>query len=335
MTISMPRRRALGLLAMAPVACCARAEPDIPRPPAPEQPIAQRGNGGAGAGTLLSGALKSGAVDAGTDTAFRIRKGDPVRGVRLHDLVTAASPEWLLDCSPQGSLEDAMIERVAARCGRGCIRIRGTSARVLVRDVQAGGSVIRDRRRLPGGMVLSGDASDITIERVSMSGFRSQWADDRYWNGDGFATERGNRRIVIRDCSAIDNTDGGFDMKAADSQFAGINLAQGNARNFRFWSSWEAATLVSLEPVRRGGRGGRAHFGIYGKQAEPRTLRIERLVARAAGDNRAPLFKVEATGPVTVIVGSHDLALPPGTPLLDKVDDAAVEFVWHSGEPRL
>jgi hypothetical protein len=274
---------------------------------------------------------------AGSRPAFRARAPEQVRDFRLHDVATRSQPEWLIECDSKAAISDAVIERIQANCTRGCIRVRGNSARVQIRDVEAQGSLIRDPERLPGGIVLDGNATDVTIERAVMRGFQTDWGEDRYWNGDGFASERGNRRIVIRDCSAIDNSDGGFDMKAKESRFEGINLAQGNARNFRFWESWDAATLVSLDPVLRGGRGSRAHIGIYGggKQSERRTIHIGKLVARASGSNSAALFHVEAGGPLTVVIDAHDIAVPEGTALVAGEAVSALELVWRTGAPRL
>lgn len=331
------RRTALAMLAAAPAVRCFAQPADLPRPPAPTPPRLDGAVPQSSQSLLKSGVEWGEQLYEGTKPAFRARAPEQVQNVRLHDVATRAAPEWLVECDSKASITDAVIERIDAQCTRGCIRVRGDSARVQIRDIQAQGSVIREQKRLPGGIVIAGNASDVTIERAVMRGFQTDWGDSRYWNGDGFASERGNRRIVIRDCAAIDNSDGGFDMKAKNSRFEGVNLAQGNARNFRFWESWDAATLVSLEPVLRGGRGGRAHIGIYGggEQSAPRTIRIGKLVARASGSNRAALFHMEAGGPFTVVIDSHDIALPQGTALVDGEAADALELVWRSGPPQL
>src|SRR3546814_9737605 len=70
---------------------------------------------------------------------------------------------------------------------------------------------------LPVGIGFADTAHDFRVERCSMRGFRWDRGEGKYWNGDGFSTERGNARIMFRQCAAWDNSDGGFDLKSTES----------------------------------------------------------------------------------------------------------------------
>lgn len=290
--------------------------------------------------SLRSGMSWGGARHIGPKPRFRVANGAQCRGATLHDVIASGGPEWVVDCDSDASLIDSRIARISGQCGRGCIRLRGDSSGVVISDVSAQGSLVTDTKRLPVGIAFDGTAHDIRLERIIMRGFQTDWGADRYWNGDGFSSERGNAGLEIRDCAAIDNSDGGFDMKAHSSRFSGVNVAQGNLRNFRLWESFQAETLVSLEPVRRGGTGGPLHVGIFAtsKRDTPITIRIARLIAHAGGAPRAPLFYYDDRGagvPATVIVDAHEISLASGTPIVAGPSAARLSVRWMSQPPRL
>ncbi|THF72901.1 cadherin-like beta sandwich domain-containing protein [Cohnella fermenti] len=60
-----------------------------------------------------------------------------------------------------------------------------------------------------------------------------------YWNGDSFVSEWNSDNITYNRCKAFDNTDGGWDVKAAHT-YLNDCIAVGNKRGFRIWSTGEA-----------------------------------------------------------------------------------------------
>jgi hypothetical protein len=68
-----------------------------------------------------------------------------------------------------------------------------------------------------------------------------------YWNGDGFVAEWMAKNLKYIRCTALNNTDGGWDDKSPNpvlEDCVGIN----NKRNFRFWSDYKLgdhATMIN------------------------------------------------------------------------------------------
>jgi len=97
---------------------------------------------------------------------------------------------------------------------------------------------------------------------------RNAWheapAGKNYWNGDGFVAERGVSNLTFIDCMAFDCTDGGWDLKATNLIFKGC-VAFRNKRNFRLWSEAKFENCIAGYPLKRGGSGDNANFGVYGQ----------------------------------------------------------------------
>jgi hypothetical protein len=88
-----------------------------------------------------------------------------------------------------------------------------------------------------------------------------------YWNGDGFASERGNYDIRFEDTLATGNTDGGYDLKSSRTTLVRAR-AEDNKRNFRLWGTDVTATdCVGLDPNKRGGSSSQTQVWV-GKDAE-------------------------------------------------------------------
>jgi hypothetical protein len=113
-----------------------------------------------------------------------------------------------------------------------------------------------------GFQVIGGDGgvidSDITFTDCTASGNYHDGGKEKYWNADGFCTERAVRNVTYVRCAAFDNTDGGWDVKNAGLKLIDC-IAVGNKRNFRVWLN-EGATAVlenclSAYSVDRGDRG--------------------------------------------------------------------------------
>lgn len=301
-------------------------------------------------------------VDAALEPVYRARAGaryanirasnvgnglvfidHPAQNVVLEDTVVDGAYRVIENTAPQGERADVVglrVSRVTARgVRRGFARIRYGSRDGLIEDVAAEGVVSRGKTDLPVGIAFDGQARDFRLDRCVMRGFVWRRDDKRYWNGDGFSSERGNRRLLFRKCEAHDNSDGGFDLKSSDTVLDDC-VATGNARNYRFWSPVRSTRLTSRHPRKAGGIGDTTHIALYGPKPasgvarEPFTVEIDHLVARSG--QGWPLFIVYH-GPVRIVVGSHDIAVPSGTPLVRTSDGGSVPggIVFRSGRPAV
>ena len=244
---------------------------------------------------------------------------EPVRNVRIAN-VSVAGGYRVIENSAAPDLVGADCVGLhvqgasASDLQRSFARIRYDSHDGVFEDVSASGTLATGSTDLPVGIAFAGTAHDFRIERCVMRGFQWKRKDRQYWNGDGFSTERGNARFLFRQCAAWDNSDGGFDLKSTETMLDDC-ISGRNARNFRLWSSIRATGLVSLDPVKIGGIGDTNHFTIMAAQArrEPLVIHIEHLVVKS--DRGWPIFDVH-DGPAKIIIGSHDIQVPPGTSLV-------------------
>src|SRR3546814_10198688 len=74
-----------------------------------------------------------------------------------------------------------------------------------------------------------------------------------YFNGDGFASERGVYDVRFIDTVARGNTDGGYDLKSSGTVVVRA-LSEENGRNYRLWGEATLIDSVGLNPVLRGDR---------------------------------------------------------------------------------
>jgi serralysin len=133
-------------------------------------------------------------------------------------------------------------------------------------------NVVGDSRRTFGGLyvtgiALAGTAHDVVISDTTMKNNFGQGTAGDYWNGDGFSTERGNYSIRFENTVASGNSDAGYDLKSSTTTLVNT-VADGNNRNYRFWSS--SITMEggsSLDPTRYGGSSDTAHIWL-GQDAE-------------------------------------------------------------------
>ncbi len=245
---------------------------------------------------------------------------DPVQNVEIADVEVTGGYRVIENTARSGGpAADCVGLRVrgarASDLRRGFARIRYASRDGLIEDVTANGILTTGASDLPVGVAFADQASDFTLERCTMRGFRWQRDDSQYWNGDGYSTERGNSRIRFRNCAAWDNSDGGFDLKSSETLLDDC-VSGRNARNYRLWTAIQATRLTSVDPVKIGGTGDTNHISIMAAQAassEPVLIRIGHLSVRS--DRRWPIFDVY-DGPAQIVIGSHDIQVPPGTPLV-------------------
>lgn len=215
------------------------------------------------------------------------------------------------------------LRRITARgLERNFLRIRYGSARGVIEDVVAHGS--GQCANYCVGFALDDEANDIVYRRVEAHGFsETQRAANRYWNGDGFSDERGNRQIRYLSCVATGCSDGGFDLKSADV-FLEDCRASGNKRNFRLWNTGTLKGCRSENPVKNGGTGELAHFSFFGGSGANYVL--ERPVVRAAAGNTAPVLFFQTTAPATISIHDADIDAP-SAPLI-QVDGPAPTIKW-------
>ncbi len=283
-------------------------------------------------------AAKAVQIAAGGEPVYLVRSGAVYRGVRARDvgngLFVIREPVHdvqIANVGVEGGYR--VIENTAAQklAGAGCVGLRVSGVRAsnlersfarirydshdgVIEDVSASGMLTTGATDLPVGIAFDDTAHDFRIERCVMRGFQWQRKPRQYWNGDGFSTERGNARMLFRQCAAWDNSDGGFDLKSTETTLDDC-ISGRNARNFRLWTSMRATRLTSVDPVKIGGIGDTNHFTIMAAKGagEPLVITIDHLVVKS--DRGWPVFDVHG-GPAKIIVGSHDIQVPPGTPLV-------------------
>lgn len=252
---------------------------------------------------------------------------DLVRGVQISDIEVVGGYRVIENTAvPREAGADCVGLRVrgarASGLRRSFARIRYASHDGVIQDVTASGTLTTGAHDLPVGISFADTAHDFRLERCTMRGFCWKRGERKYWNGDGFSTERGNARILFRQCAAWDNSDGGFDLKSTDTLLDDC-ISGRNARNFRLWSSIRATRLTSVNPRKIGGIGDTNHFSIMAAQGlrAPLVIHIEHLTVKS---NQAwPIFDVH-DGPARIIIGSHDIQVPPGTPLVRRRGQGSV-----------
>lgn len=128
-------------------------------------------------------------------------------------------------------------------------------------------NVVGDSDRTFGGLyvcgiALDGTAHDVVISDTVMENNFGQGTASEYWNGDGFSTERGNYNIRFENTVASGNTDAGYDLKSSNTTLVST-VADGNNRNYRFWSTSIAMEGgSSLNPTYYGGNTDTAHVWL-------------------------------------------------------------------------
>lgn len=274
-----------------------------------------------------------------------VRIATPVTGLTIQD-IAIDNVYRVIENSAGVKGEDASVRRLLVRritatnVRRGFARIRYDSADGSIADVTAGGVIATAPHDLPVGIAFDDTAHGFRVERCVMRGFRWQRGEKQYWNGDGFSAERGNHNLVFNRCAAWDNSDGGFDLKSSDTRLEDC-VAGRNARNYRLWNTIQATRLTSIDPVKLGGIGDTTHVSLMGPKPtggggapQPIVISIDHLVVRS--EKGWPVFHVQ-DGPVRIIVGSHDIQVPPKTPLVRTASGGTVPggIEWRSGAPRI
>jgi hypothetical protein len=232
----------------------------------------------------------------------------PTRNVRIRGVVVQAAYR-ALEMRPGAYATDLVVDGLEASVTRECIRLRGDD--VVIRNVHCRmtGPPQTSMKHLPEGIHIQA-GNRILLEKSSFNGFRMQRAKDVYWNGDGVVVEGAVTDIEIRDVSADDNTDSGFDIKPP-VRMDRVS-ASGNCRNFRFRSDADVGTLTVGNTVKRGGK--TSCSGIWIKGAPPSAtkpvIRIRKLIVRMT--SAATVISIEE-GTADIHIGECDIRAPEGS----------------------
>jgi hypothetical protein len=203
------------------------------------------------------------------DFRTAIRAGWDLKDIAVTDIY-AENVQRFFDNLYNGSSRTAtisglLIEDVEVRgFSKGAIRLQYDTHDVVIRNV-VGDSERQDRDNFAMGVHLDGTVHDVLIQNTSMSNAHDTM--NAYWNGDGFATERGVYNVRFEGTTASGNTDAGYDLKSSNTILVNA-LASDNKRNYRIWSdSVTIVDSVSLDPHSRGGSGSQAHFQLSSNAA--------------------------------------------------------------------
>jgi len=201
---------------------------------------------------------------------------------------------------------------VAEQLQREGIRLRGAVENVTIRNFTLTHSATPNvPPHLPEGIHIQA-GRNIVIENGTISGFQMTMPPDKYWNGDGIATEKTVDGVTIRNVTSNDNTDAGFDLKSSNTTLDRVS-ASGNKRNFRFWESTKIGTMTVGEIVKRGGAYGTAGIWIKGHAGKPPVIEIDTLIVRLT--QPGTIIQVE-DGPAEIRIGRCDIQAPAGSRFL-------------------
>jgi len=178
-------------------------------------------------------------------------------------------------------IKNVTLQRFAITSRKRGIFIRNGSSNWVVQDFRITGSGINTSPGdIPGGIVMDG-ATNVTIRRGEISGFKTELADPKkYANADCIAAERGDS-LTATDLYLHDCTDGGIDTKATTT-LDRIRVANIGHYSYRFWAKVTAGTLTSENP-------GYAHVQLGAATAD---VHIAKLIAVGG----STLIKVDKVG---------------------------------------
>jgi hypothetical protein len=261
---------------------------------------------------------------ANVNNCFRIT--EDVADIRIEG-VTADNVHYLLDDLATKGARRASIHGLVLRDARvdgfakGVARLQYDSSGILIEDVYA------DSRQIDGanfaiGIHLLGTVHDVVVRNVTIGNILD--TTNRYWNGDGFATERGVYNVLFKNTSAFNNSDAGYDLKSRSTKLVGT-LAEGNTRNYRFWADDTLAeNLSGTNPEYHGGSNTVANVWIQSGASvvirKPTFIHEdpEELLFDLRGTARLKLFGLEtaqgASSPTSAGQQFHLRGSPSGTP---------------------
>ena len=199
------------------------------------------------------------------------------------------------DDEADADVSDLTLRRVRVEgFSKRVVRLRGASHQVLLEDV-VGDSQQQDGDDFAIGIHLEDEVHDVVLRRVSMANTRDTL--HTYWNGDGFATERGVHDVRFEHTTSSGNTDAGYDLKSSRTVLLDA-LARDNKRNFRLWADDVVARRCEgIAPHKRGGDSSPAQVWL-GEDAD---ARLEGCTFR--GDDPGTAVFVAEPGATATVVG--------------------------------
>lgn len=255
-------------------------------------------------------------------TAFVVA-GDTAH-VRVSDM-TAVNVRTFFDNlrdkkEPSANMAYLKIERVTVRgFSKFAFRFRYNSSYAVVEDLFAD-SERQDRDNFTMGVALQGAAHHVVLRRVTMANAHD--TRHAYWNGDGFATERGVHDVRFESTRASGNTDGGYDLKSTRTVLVNA-VAVDNKRNFRFWSrDAQVHGCTAAHPLRRGGTGSSSQ--VWLSEDASVVLRDCRLV-----DSRDSSIAFNLEARATLVMHRGTVTRSPGSRLTLLEDKARAELPAH------
>jgi hypothetical protein len=203
----------------------------------------------------------------GTGQPFHLT-GSTHRGIRVSDC-NAYNFQRFFEHEPATSHIDTILKNLTGTgFSKTAIRIRGDSHNVLLEDIVLN-SGRQDGHNFATGVECNETAHNITMRRVTATNCHDTRNSnrDKFWNADGFASERGNYAIYREDCTSAGNTDAGYDDKGSD--VTNVNCtASGNKVNYKFWGpSTSNINCRALNAKSRGGVGPQMQYYVYGGSA--------------------------------------------------------------------
>ncbi|MBP2159785.1 MULTISPECIES: calcium-binding protein [Asticcacaulis] len=130
------------------------------------------------------------------------------------------------------------------------VSLRYDTNNVVIEDV-SGDSQHIDGSNFATGIQLDGTVHSVVVKDTKMGNITD--TVNKYWNGDGFATEKDVYDVAFINTYAYNNTDAGYDLKSSSTTLVNA-VAEGNTRNFRFWATDTVLENVTgLNPVYHGG----------------------------------------------------------------------------------
>lgn len=193
---------------------------------------------------------------ANVGTAFRV--GGDIKSLTIEN-VDATNVGRFLDDYASANGKTATISGLIVRdvnvegFSKGVIRLQYDTHDVLIENV-VGDSKHQDGDKFAIGIHLDGTAHDIVVRDSTMMNI-TDTTSGKYWNGDGFATERGVHDVLFENTVSSNNTDGGYDIKSTATTMVNA-VADGNARNFRLWGEVTLINPTATDPHKYGGSGG-------------------------------------------------------------------------------
>jgi len=203
----------------------------------------------------------------GTGQPFHLT-GSTHRGITVSDC-NAFNFQRFFEHEPATSHIDTILKNLTGTgFSKTAIRIRGDSHNVLLEDIVLN-SGRQDGHNFATGVECNETAHNITMRRVTATNCHDTRNSnpDKFWNADGFASERGNYAIYREDCTSAGNTDAGYDDKGSD--VTNVNCtASGNKVNYKFWGpSTSNINCRARNPKSRGGVGPQMQYYVYGGSA--------------------------------------------------------------------